>query len=82
MLQTPCVLLEFQHRLQDLQLILLKSMWGGLEIWDFFVSLTVFENNLWNMPSPKNTLCWVTSVQAHMCTFVELSSSISLKDIY
>lgn len=46
MLQTPCVLLEFQHRLQDLQLILLKSMWGGLEIWDFFVSLTVFENDL------------------------------------
>lgn len=32
---TPCMLLEFQHRLQDLQLILLKSIWGGLEIWEF-----------------------------------------------
>lgn len=33
---------------------------------NFYISLLLFTNDLWNMPSAKDTLCWIASVQPQM----------------
>lgn len=33
---------------------------------NFYVSLLLFTNDLWNTLSPKRTLCWIASVQPQM----------------